>query len=70
MRTHRGQGLEKAGLLVEIADDERLLLLPDPARRDSVHGKGGAGAQRPRCGAFQRMETEHVLRGIVSITPR
>ena len=47
MRTHPGHGLGKAGLLVEIADDQRLLILPGPARRDDIHGKGRAGAQRP-----------------------
>ena len=42
MRTHRGQRLGKTGLLVEIADHQRLLLLPNPARRDGVHGIGHA----------------------------
>src|SRR5262249_41991198 len=41
------------------------LMLPDPTRRDVVHGIGRAGAQGPLRYAFQRMETEHVLRGIV-----
>lgn len=55
----------KAGLLREIADDQRLLMLPDPARRDVVHGKCRAGLEGAADGAFQIMQRHDVWRRVV-----
>jgi hypothetical protein len=55
----------KAGLLREIADDQRLLMGPDPARRDVFHAKCRACLQPATYGSFQRMQTHDVLRRVV-----
>ena len=48
--------LGKPRILLDIADDQRSLVLPDPARRDVVHGQCRArlrlAADRVRCEAI------------------
>jgi hypothetical protein len=57
--------LGKPSVPLKIADDQRLLMLSDPARRDVVHGELRAGLKRAAHGTFSSMQAEHVLRRIV-----
>src|SRR5437870_5262499 len=58
-------GSGKAGLPLEVGDDQRLLMLPDPPRRYIFHSEFSAGSKWAARGALQIMQTHHVLRWIV-----
>src|SRR5262245_53045066 len=63
--TQHSDGTGKAALQLEVGDDQRLLMLPDPPRRYIFYSEFSAGSKEAARRALQIMQAHHVLRWIV-----